>query len=134
MATASRFSNADHDFAFLDFSVPRQIFGNLQARQFPVFFLYSTLASLSLLTIDLKLRSPLLLSHFKSHPFRTISTVLTTTGFWTSTAGLGALTAGLHAVNGIWVTPAASRVMFDRHRLERIEEAESVAWPRKLRS
>lgn len=106
-------------------TVPRQVFGNLQSRQFPIFFAYSTLVSLGLLTLDLKLR-PALLTSFKHAPFQTLKALNTST-FWGSTAGLSVVTGLVHAVNGLVVTPKASECMFERHRLERIEGKSSEA-------
>ncbi|KAG7531345.1 hypothetical protein FFLO_04406 [Filobasidium floriforme] len=100
-------------------TLPRQVFGNLQSRQFPIFFAYSTFLSLGLLTLDLKLR-PALLTSFKHSPFQTLM-ALNGREFWGSTAGLSVVTGLVHAVNGLVVTPKASEVMFERHRLERIE-------------
>lgn len=100
-------------------TVPRQVFGNLQARQFPIFFAYSTLGALGLLTLDIKLR-PALISSFKHAPFQTLR-AMNTGAFWSSTAGLAIVTGMTHAVNGLYVTPKASECMFERHRLERIE-------------
>jgi hypothetical protein len=99
--------------------VPRQTFGLLQSRVFPVYFLSNTLLATALLTLDFKLR-PDLITNFKRLPLATLL-ALNSRHFWTSTAGLGVVTMAMNLVNGVWVAPKTSEVMFERHRLERLE-------------
>ncbi|KAJ9119472.1 hypothetical protein QFC24_005705 [Naganishia onofrii] len=100
-------------------TLPRQTFGLLQSKTFPVYFLANTLLSASLLTLDMKLR-PDLLTNFKKVPLATLI-ALNSRHFWGSTAGLGVMSLGLNVLNGVWVAPKTTEVMFERHRLERLE-------------
>ena len=91
----------------------------LQSKTFPVYFLANTLLTTGLLTLDLKLR-PDLIKNFKALPVATL-VALNTGHFWGSTAGLGVVALGLNLVNGVWIAPRTTEVMFERHRLERLE-------------
>ncbi|KAJ9104954.1 hypothetical protein QFC19_003749 [Naganishia cerealis] len=84
-------------------TLPRQTFGLLQSRTFPVYFLVNTLLSTSLLTLDMKLR-PDIIKSFKRLPVDTLL-ALNSRHFWGSTAGLGVMSLGFNLVNGVWVAP-----------------------------
>ncbi|ORX39056.1 hypothetical protein BD324DRAFT_618376 [Kockovaella imperatae] len=97
-------------------TLPRQIFGTLQARLTPLYFSFQTLTT-----------STLLLTHLWFHPGLISSPRVPP--HWTSCEeghqGLfivGSLTANL--INWIIVGPWTTSVMFERHRLERLEGKE----------
>ncbi|KAJ9098365.1 hypothetical protein QFC20_005990 [Naganishia adeliensis] len=108
-------------------TLPRQAFGLLQSRVFPVYFLSNTLLATVLLTLDFKLR-PDLITNLKRLPLATLL-ALNSRHFWGSTAGLGVVAMTMNLVNGVWVAPKTSEVMFERHRLERLEGRVSEKHP-----
>jgi len=97
-------------------SLPRQTFGTLQARLTPFYFSTSTI-----------LTSTLLLTHLYFHP--SLISAPTVKPHWHSSEegrqGLLIL-AGLvpQLLNLIWFGPQATKVMFERHRLEKLEGKE----------
>lgn len=107
-------------------SLPRQTFGTLQSRLQPLYFSFQTLTS-----------ATLLLTHLWFHP-ALISSPLVEPHWATCEEGRQGLliVAALasSAVNWLIVGPWASSVMFERHRLERVEGKEydepnvSVVW------
>jgi len=106
-------------------TLPRQTFGLLQSRIFPVYFSLSTLLTAGLLTLEVKLR-PALYHALLRAPVATLRTLYTAGQFspksvLTSTTGLVLMSGLAHFINGAYVGPEASKVMFKRHRLERLE-------------
>ncbi len=97
-------------------SLPRQTFGQLQSRLTPLYFSTSTL-----------LTSTLFITHLYFHP-SLISSPLSKPHWWSSEEGRQGLliVAGLipNLVNWLIVGPKATDVMFERHRVERIEGKE----------
>jgi len=97
-------------------SLPRQTFGTLQARLTPFYFSTSTI-----------LTSTLLLTHLYFHP--SLISAPTVKPHWHSSEegrqGL-LIVAGLvpQLLNLIWFGPQATKVMFERHRLEKMEGKE----------
>jgi hypothetical protein len=97
-------------------SLPRQTFGTLQARLTPFYFSTSTI-----------LTSTLLLTHLYFHP--SLISAPTVKPHWHSSEegrqGL-LIVAGLvpQLLNLIWFGPQATKVMFERHRLEKLEGKE----------
>jgi hypothetical protein len=97
-------------------SLPRQTFGTLQARLNPFYFSTSTI-----------LTSTLLLTHLYFHP--SLISAPTVKPHWHSSEegrqGL-LIVAGLvpQLLNLIWFGPQATKVMFERHRLEKLEGKE----------
>lgn len=106
-------------------TLPRQTFGLLQSRLFPAYFSLSTLLAASLITLEIKLR-PVLYQSLKHAPLTTFRTLYNGGKFGpravlTSTTGLLFVSGISHLINGGWVGPEASKVMFKRHRLENLE-------------
>jgi len=97
-------------------TLPRQTFGTLQAQLSPLYFSFSTIAT-----------SVLLLTHLWFHP-DLISSPAIEPHWATSTEGqqglliLSALVPQL--ANWLYLGPKATEVMFERHRLERLEGKE----------
>ncbi|KAK1922519.1 hypothetical protein DB88DRAFT_495409 [Papiliotrema laurentii] len=98
-------------------SLPRQTFGTLQSRLTPLYFSFQTLTT-----------STLLLTHLYFHP-SLISSPLVEPHWATCEEGRQGLlilaSVVASAVNWLVVGPLTTSVMFDRHRLERLEGKEA---------
>ncbi|ORY26255.1 hypothetical protein BCR39DRAFT_470544 [Naematelia encephala] len=97
-------------------TIPHQTFGQLQSKLTPLFFSFSTLTT-----------SALLLTHLYFHP-GLISSPTVPPHWATSEEGiqglliLGGLVPNL--LNWLVLGPATTKVMFERHRVERLEGKE----------
>jgi hypothetical protein len=97
-------------------TLPRQTFGTLQSRLTPLYFSFTTLST-----------ATLLLTHLWFHP-SLISSPTVKPHWLTSEEGrqglciLAALVP--QAINWLFVGPKTTEVMFERHRLERLESKE----------
>ncbi|CAE6474136.1 unnamed protein product [Rhizoctonia solani] len=129
-------------------AIPRQQFGLLQSRTFPVFFSTSTGVTIALLGIWTATHNEVLVGTFDfSSPapvFFSTSTGVTIAllGIWTAThnevlvgtfdfsspaviqAWVLALTAMCNTVNLVYLGPKTTETMFKRHKLERAEKVQ----------